>query len=162
MNVSDSSIELGHSPKDPPPFFVFGYTMWQTTIWKWPIYCWQEWRVHTSGNAMQDKLKDDGFFWVGGDNGGWMQHLSALRHPLNMAVMCDVRGEHPGACKKTQWQTRDGMIDPNPGGWRNRDRITEKQITSDIKVGPTGNASAPPAKMFGITIKSQKRIHYSE
>lgn len=66
-------------------------------IWKRSRRCWQEGRAHRSGNAKQDKQADDGLIGVGGDNGGWMPHLSALRHTLNMAVMCDVRDEHPGA-----------------------------------------------------------------
>lgn len=138
------------------PFFTNMFCFWMhrrvnLNIWKWSSHCWQEWHAHTSGNAKQDKQADDGLIGAGGDNGGWMPHLSALRLTLNMAVMCDVRHEHPGAIPTEE------VVE----GWRQDQREIDKEWHKGLKFGQIGSAgNTPTAKSFGIICKSHKLTHH--
>lgn len=62
-----------------------------------------------------------------------MQHLSALRHTLTMAVMCDVRGEHPGAMERdiVAEERRD---DRPKSRWLETWRQDDRKIKSGVKV----------------------------
>lgn len=82
-----------------------------------------------------NELTGDGSIWGSADNGGWMQHLSAPRHALKMAVMGDATGKAPWSLEKDmvteERQGRRSRIQMDRGmetGWQ------KKEIKSDVKV----------------------------
>lgn len=74
---------------------------------------------------MEDCYGKHGLMVLGGGGGGGTQHLSALRHSLQMAAT-SKRGKRPGACEKTQrLRRKDSLKDTNTDRQRDGDRLTE-------------------------------------
>lgn len=108
-----------------------------------------------------DELIADGSIWGGGNNGGWMQHLPALRQTLKMAVMCDARGEHPGAMERdivTEERRDDRPTSRWIEGWRQDDRKS-KEWCKGFNSGFIRNVrdgAIPTAKTVGMCQMKKK------